>query len=172
MTKIAGMHNFPFELRPVCALTMTLGNRVVIGDTPDGIHLTGYLNEGRVSGPRISGRILPGSADWARMRHDGVLEPEVKLIVRTDDEALIQLSYVGLVDMGPEGWRRMARGERPGRIFHPRTVVRMLSTAPAYGWVNRSQFVGIGYLDYEAGTGSIDYDIYELGILGTAARQE
>ena len=24
MTKIAGMHNFPFELVPVCAFTMTL----------------------------------------------------------------------------------------------------------------------------------------------------
>lgn len=170
MTRIAGMHNFPFELTPVCALSMSLGNRVVIGDTPDGVHLTAYLNQGRVTGPRISGTILPGSADWARMRHDGVLEPEVKLIVRTDDGALIEMRYAGLVDMGPQGFQHMARGERPGRIFHPRTVVRMLSTAPAYGWVNRSQFVGIGYLDYEAGTGSIDYDIYELAVPAAGGR--
>jgi hypothetical protein len=164
MSKIAGMHGFAFDLTPVCALSMSLASRVVIGDTPDGVHLTGYLDEGRVTGPRIAGRILPGSADWARMRHDGILEPDVKLIIRTDDEALIQMDYTGLVDMGAEGYQRMSRGERPGTVFHPRTVVRMVSSAPAYGWVNRSQFIGIGYLDYEAGTGSINYDIYELAI--------
>jgi hypothetical protein len=164
MTKIAGMHNFPFELAPVCAFSMSIAKRVSLGDTPDGPLTAGYLNEGRVSGPRISGVIDAGSIDFARMRPDGVLEPEVKLIIRTDDGALIRVSYVGVVDMGTEGYARMKRGERAGTVFHPRTAIRMLSEAPAYGWVNRSQFIGIGYLDYAAGTGSIDYDIYELAV--------
>ena len=164
MTKIAGMHNFPFELAPVCSFSMSIEKRLPIGDTPDGPLTAGYLGEGKVSGPRISGTILPGSIDFARMRPDGILEPEVKLIIRTDDAALIRVSYVGVVDMGAEGYARMKRGERAGTVFHPRTALRMLSEAPAYGWVNRSQFIGIGYLDYAAGTGSINYDIYELAI--------
>jgi len=102
------------------------------------------------------------------MRPDGILEPEVKLIIATDDEALIRVSYVGVVDMGVEGYERVKRGERAGTVFHPRTAVRMLSPAPAYAWVNRSQFIGIGYLDYAVGTGSINYDIYELAVPATA----
>ena len=164
MTAITGMNNFPFELAPVCAFMMSIGKRVPIGDTPDGILSAGYLGEGRVSGPRISGTIHAGSIDFARVRPDGILEPEVKLIITTDDEALIRVNYVGIVDMGAEGYARMQRGERAGTVFHPRTAVRMLSSAPAYDWVNRSQFIGIGYLDYAAGTGSINYDIYELAV--------
>jgi hypothetical protein len=170
MSKVEGMHGFPFELAPVCAFTMTLADRVSFGDTPDGVAVAGHLNPGKVSGPRISGVIEGGSADWARTRPDGILEPEVKLTIRTDDGALIRVSYVGVVDMGADAHERMKRREPLGPVFHPRTVVRMLTSAPAYLWINRRQFIGIGHLDYAVGTGSINYDIYELGVPAAAAQ--
>jgi hypothetical protein len=164
MTKIAGMHNFPFELVPVCAFTMTLANRIAFGDTPDGMQVAGFLNPGKVTGPRISGEILGGAADWARTRPDGILEPELRLAIRTDDGAMIRVSYVGVVDMGADAHGKMKRREPLGQIFHPRTVLRMQTSSPDYEWVNRRQFIGIGLLDYGQGGGSINYDIYELAV--------
>ncbi|RYD95867.1 MAG: DUF3237 family protein, partial [Sphingomonadales bacterium] len=45
----------------------------------------------------------------------------------------------------------------------------MQTSSPAYAWVNRRQFIGIGHLDYGQGNGSINYDIYELAIPAAGA---
>ena len=47
---------------------------------------------------------------------------------------------------------------------NPVIVLRMKSSAPAYDWVNRRQFIGVGFLDYNAASPSINYDIYELAV--------
>lgn len=154
------MNGHIFGLEPVCALNMTLGGRLLLGETAAGIRLTGYIAEGTVEGPRLSGKLARGGEDWACIDRDGILVPEVKLLVETS-EGLVQIAYQGVVDMGPEGFARMQRGERPGEVFHPRTAIRMTSAAPAHAWVNRSLFLGIGLLDYSKG-GLIHYDIYEV----------
>ncbi len=156
------MHGFAFTTAPVCGLTMRLVDRVILGDTPEGFRLTGFLGEGRADGPRLKGAILKGGADWAYIRPDGVLSAEVKLHLRTDDGALIQIFYEGVVDMGPDAYERVRQGQPLGPVFHPRTAVRMLTHAADYLWVNRRQFIGIGYLDYSHGNGAISYDIHEL----------
>lgn len=159
-----GMHGYPADLAPVCALTMMIGKRRHIGDMADARYQNGVIETGTVSGPRINGTVLPGSVDWARVLPDGILEPDVKLLIETDDGALIHVSYVGVVDMGHEAFEKAKRGEPIGTIFHPRTVLRMKSSAPAYAWVNRRQFIGIGYLDFAQAKPSINYDIYELAV--------
>ncbi len=158
------MHGYKADLAPVCALTMMIGKRQVIGDMADARYQTGAIASGTVAGPRLNGQVLPGAVDWARVLPDGILEPEVKLVIETDDGALIHVSYVGVVDMGPRAFEKMKRGESIGTVFHPRTVLRMKSSAPAYDWVNRRQFIGIGFLDYKAASPSINYDIYELAV--------
>lgn len=157
------MNDFPFEVVPVCTLSMQIDGRVLLGETPEGLRLTGLIAGGTVSGPRLSGRLAKGAADWACIRRDGVLIPEVKLLVETA-HGMVQIAYDGVVDMGPDAYGRFQRGERPGTIFHPRTAIRMLTAAPELAWVNRSQFIGIGLLDYGKAGGAIDYDIYELAV--------
>lgn len=161
---MTGMHGYAADLAPVCALTMMIGKRQIIGDMADARYQTGAIETGTVRGPRINGIVLPGAVDWARVLPDGILEPEVKLVIETDDGALIHVSYVGVVDMGPDAFGKAKRGESVGTVFHPRTVLRMKSGAPAYDWVNRRQFIGIGFLDYKQASPSINYDIYELAV--------
>jgi hypothetical protein len=161
---MTGMHGYKVDLAPVCAFTMMIGRRQVIGDMADARYQTGAIDSGMVSGPRIRGKVLPGAVDWAQVLADGILEPEVKLVIETDDGALIHVSYVGVVDMGSEAYEKTKRGEAVGTVFHPRTVLRMKSSAPAYLWVNRRQFIGIGFLDYKQASPSINYDIYELAV--------
>ena len=167
-----GMHGYKPDLAPVCALTMTIGKRQLIGDMADARYQTGAIETGTVSGPRISGKVLPGAVDWAKVLSNGLLEPDVKLVIETDDGALIHVSYVGVVDMGPDAYDKARRGEPFGTIFHPRTVLRMRSSAPAYDWVNRRQFIGIGFLDFAQASPSINYDIYELAVPAPGTEQE
>jgi hypothetical protein len=156
------MHDHTFDIVPVCALKMAIDYRIYVGDTPEGLRTTGYLTEGTCEGPKINGTVQKGAADFACIRPDGMLVADVKLFIKTDDKAVIQIDYTGVVDMGPDAYRKMMNREPIGTIFHPRTAPRMLCAAPAYAWVNRSQFIGIGLLDYSQGNGVIAYDIYQV----------
>ena len=51
---------------------------------------------GSFSGSRLRGVVLPGDADWVVMRPDGVLVLDVRITLRTDDGALIAMTYRGL----------------------------------------------------------------------------
>ena len=150
-----------FQVALACSWSMEIDRGVQIGETPEGLRAVGYLKEGKVIGDRISGTVMAGAADWTVMRKDGILRPNVKLIITTPDEAKILVEYEGFVDMGPDGYETRLHGRRPG-VLHPRTLVRMLTASPAYAWVNRSPFIGIGRLDLQALPGVISYDIYEI----------
>jgi len=150
-----------FGLVRACSWSMEIDRGVQIGETPEGLRAVGYLKEGKVTGERLSGTVLAGAADWTVMRTDGVLRPNVKLIIITDDEAKILVTYDGFVDMGPEGYDIRLHGRKPAAL-HPRTLVRMLTASPRYAWVNRSPFIGIGRLEFDPAPGVISYDIYEV----------
>ena len=44
----------------------------VIGAMPDGLRINWHVTEGRFVGPRFEGVVLPGGANWLRIRKDGV----------------------------------------------------------------------------------------------------
>ncbi len=56
------------------------------------IRITG----GRVSGSKLSGRILPGGSDWLWQRPDGTAEVQAHYTVEADDGALIYVRNFGL----------------------------------------------------------------------------
>jgi Protein of unknown function (DUF3237) len=72
------------------------------------------ITGGTVEGPEINGQILDGGSDWSLGRADGVFELDVRLTIRTDDDQIIYMSYVGIVYFPPEGesyWRILPRFE-------------------------------------------------------------
>lgn len=150
-----------FGLSRVCSWSLEIDRGVPIGETPEGLRAVGYLKAGEVVGERLSGTVMAGAADWTLMRTDGILRPDVKLIITTDDGAKILVTYDGFVDMGPEGYDMRLNGRKPA-VLHPRTLVRMLTASPDYAWVNRSPFIGIGRLEFDPAPGVISYDIYEV----------
>ncbi len=44
----------------------------VVGVMPDGLRINWHVIEGSFVGPGIEAIMLPGAADWARIRKDGV----------------------------------------------------------------------------------------------------
>ncbi len=107
---------------------------------------------GRVAGPRLTGEILPGGADYQLIRADGVTEIEARYTIRlAADGALVYVVNRGLRHAAPEDMARLLRGERvpPERVYF-RTTPSFETAAPAYAWLNRTVFIGVGERDPDA----------------------
>ena len=143
---------------PLAILTATLGRTEAHGSTPYGIRKIVPLTGGRVEG-RVSGDLLPSGGDWALLRSDGVLELNVRMTVKTDDGALIYLSYQGLRHGSEADLAALGRGEyvSPERLYF-RILPRFETAAPNWAWLNRILAVGYG----ERLAGGPRYHLHEI----------
>ncbi|MBE0625095.1 MAG: DUF3237 domain-containing protein [Burkholderiales bacterium] len=92
---------------------------------------------GAFAGPRLSGRILPGGADWQIVRSDGVVEVDARYTLETDDGALIYISNRGLRRGPPEVIARLGAGEKvDASEYYFRTTPVFETGAPKYAWLN------------------------------------
>jgi hypothetical protein len=105
------------------------------------INITG----GAFAGPRLSGRILPGGADWQVIRHDGIAELDARYTLETADGALIYIRNWGLRHGPPGVIARLSAGEKvdPGEYYF-RTTPVFETGAPAYAWLNGVIAVAVG----------------------------
>jgi hypothetical protein len=95
-----------------------------------------------VSGPRVSGRVLPGANDYQIIRSDSVLELQARYVIETDDKALIFVENNGMREGPPELLAKQAAGELvdPSLIYF-RTVPRFETAAPQNQWLMRRIFL-------------------------------
>jgi hypothetical protein len=96
--------NEPLPLRSQFLMQMSaeLEDSQQLGETPVGGRRIVYVKRGEFSGPDLKGQVLPGGGDWVLMRRDGVSELDVRITLRTDDGALIFVSYRGISTLAPE----------------------------------------------------------------------
>lgn len=59
-------------------IEITLDEPRDLGDTPRGRRRIVGITGGRFSGERLSGRVLPGGADWQLIRADGVADLDAR----------------------------------------------------------------------------------------------
>jgi Protein of unknown function (DUF3237) len=133
------------NLEPVAELTAEVGAAIDVGHGPHGRRRVIPILGGRISGPRLNGRVLPGANDYQLVRGDGVLELVARYVIETDDKALIYVENAGLRDGPADLIARQLAGEPvdPARIYF-RTVPRFETAAPRYDWLTRRIFVGSG----------------------------
>jgi hypothetical protein len=130
-----------------------------IGVTPHGNRQIIYLKGGTFEGPKIRGVILPGGGDWFIRRSDGVVETDVRAIVRTYDNHMIYTYFRGITDMALEVALKLISGEVVDSSKYYYRVTPVIETASEkYGWLNRIVTVGIGSLT-PAGT---TYKVYTV----------
>jgi hypothetical protein len=140
-------------------LRIDYGAIVNIGKTATGRRRIAPVAGGVFEGKRLSGVVLPGGADWVLMRPDDDFTIDVRLILQTQDEALIYLSYQGLFKTSPENHERMRRRERlPPEEYSIRTVARFETGAPGLAWLNDCLAIGVG-TQSEAGA---VYEVFEV----------
>lgn len=149
----------PLRVRPLAVLTARLDPPQKLGHTPEGDRKIVPVAGGTVTGQRLSGTILPFGGDWAVMRSDGVLTLDVRLTIRTPDDALVHCSYTGMRH-GPEAvMTRLAAGESVDpEEYYFRILPRFETAHPEYLWLNRLLAVGIG----ERLTAGPRYHLYEV----------
>ena len=131
-----------------------------IGATPNGHRTIAPIKAGTFSGDRLNGNVLNGGADWVRTRPDGALIIDVRLTLKTDDEALIYLSYEGRFIGGVEAMQALARGQTlDPDAYSLLTVAKFECGADRYSWLNDVIAVGVGT---QSGFNPV-YTIYQIG---------
>jgi hypothetical protein len=131
--------------RPLFVLRETVPPLLVVGDTPNGFRRIGLVQGGSFQGERLSGEVVSGN-DWQTVRSDSCTKLDVRLVLRTSDNALIVMTYTVLRAGTPAIMERLDRGEAPEPSSYYFRMSPMFETgAKNYDWINRIISVGIGH---------------------------
>jgi hypothetical protein len=124
--------------------------RLDLGDGPLGRRMFDRVRSGTFEGPRLRGEVLPGSGDPLLRRVDGVTVIDARAVLRTDDGALILMTYIGRVVIPKEVRPAIAAPDTWHEVDPSRYYIRVAPVfetgAPAYRWLNSVLAVGSGYL--------------------------
>jgi hypothetical protein len=126
-------------------LRAEIGTRTVLENGPQGTRTIVQIVGGRFEGPRVKASVQTPAGDWITNRADGSYRLDVRLTLKTDDGALILVTYNGIGQTTEAG-----ASLRAAPLFE---------TGDArYTWLTRLQAVAVGE---RAGT-TVSYDIYAL----------
>ena len=115
-----------------------------------------------VKGPRIRGAFLPPGGDWSRVMPSGSVRLDVRLTLKTDDGALIYMSYNGVLKESPENEKKAAKGEvlTDKDMAYFVTAPTFETSSSKYAWLNRVQAIG-KMIEYKEGKdGYVKYDVF------------
>jgi len=149
------------EIRTAHLMTLTLAvaGMQPVGATPNGNRRIGLVSGGSFQGERLCGTVLPGGADWIVTRPDSCMTLDVRLVLETDDKALIGMTYRGLRHGPAAVMERLNRGDMvdPSEYYF-RTAIMFESASAKYDWLNRIFAIGAGRRPPEGPV----YDIFEV----------
>lgn len=138
---------------------ITLAPPQELGDTPQGRRRIIGITGGRFGGERLSGRVLPGGADWQVIRADGVADLDARYTLETADGALIYVRNKGYRHGPDEVIKRLAAGEAVDpKLYYMRTTPWFETGDSRYAWLNRIVCVGTG----ARRAASVELEIFEV----------
>jgi hypothetical protein len=150
------------RLAHLFTLSAGIGSSDDTGDGTLGRRVRDSVGEGTFAGERLRGELLPGSADWRLIRRDVTSIVDARVMLRTDDGALIYMSYGGRIVVPPEALAQARDPERRHLLdpaaYYFRTAPVFETGADAYRWLNNIVCVGTGRLTARG----VDYDIFEV----------
>lgn len=114
----------------VAQLHVTLSPALRVGDVGHGGREIIPITGGSVSGPRLSGRILPGGEDWALNGKEGRFTVWARYALELADGTLVTVDNRGMGGTAPDG------------RFVGRTVPRFEVADGPHAWLRHSIFVG------------------------------
>ncbi|MPZ59553.1 MAG: DUF3237 family protein [Rhizobiales bacterium] len=144
---------------PIFRIEADVGEIQRFGNTPYGERRVIDITGGRVSGPRLLGRILPGGTDRQIIRADGATDLQARYSIETEAGGRILVNSDGLRHGPPEVLAAIARGEPVlPTLYYFRTVMRFETADPAYDWLNRIIALGTGAREQQV----VRLDVYEV----------
>ena len=128
---------FAFEAR------VSISPPLDAGFIPGGRRRIIPITGGIVEGPRLTGAVVPGGADWQIVRDDGVTDLTARYTIQAADGTLIGVVNRGLRHTTPEVQARLNAGERvdPALVYFRTTPIFEAPEGPHH-WLTRSIFVG------------------------------
>ena len=130
------------ELIPLATMRVEVRFPLVVGNG----RMIYEVESGTIDGARLKGKLKGSSgADWMVMDDNGVGTVDVRLLIETEDDALIYMQYMGRVDTNAPGLPIL-------------TAPRFETGDDRYRWLNAVQAVGKGSLD----GATLVYELYEL----------
>jgi hypothetical protein len=128
--------DFMFELRVAVAEPVRVGRT----DSAD-LNVTPIVG-GAITGPRLSGEVLPIGADWWVTR-GATTQLDARYVVRADDGAAIDVVNRGYWHADHSVEERLRAGEDVGEEdLYYRTAFVFQTGAPQHRWLTEAQFVG------------------------------
>jgi hypothetical protein len=116
----------------------------VVGQTPNAFRRIGMVTGGSFEGERLSGEVVSGN-DWQDVRTDDCTKLDVRLLLRTTDQALIVMTYQCLRSGSAKTLAKLDRGEAVDPASYYFRFIALFETgASKYHWINRIVAVGIG----------------------------
>jgi hypothetical protein len=144
---------------PIFTIHAELDDIMNLGRTPYGERRIIGILGGSVRGARLSGRVLPGGADWQIIRGDGVADISARYTIETDAGARILVSSEGLRHGPPAVMQRLAQGDSVDpALYYFRTVLRFETADPAVDWLNRILALARGRREAR----SVRLDVHEV----------
>lgn len=140
------------ELIPLCTAIVDVAPSLVVGAGAAGERSVGALTAVTIKGERMNGTLAgPGAADWM-IRTGAIGVIDVRMTIRTDDGALIHVTYGGRLDLSNPAQGITAY------------VAPVFETGDArYAWLNKVQGVGKGKLSMkQGGAAQLEYEFYEI----------
>lgn len=138
---------------------ITLAPALELGAAPSGRRRVIAITGGRFSGERLSGRVLPGGADWQVIRSDGVAYLDARYTLETSDGALIDVRNKGYRHGPPEVLRALAEGRAADpSSYYMRTTPWFETGDARYAWLNRMVCVASG----ARRAGSVELEVFEV----------
>jgi len=93
----------------------------------------------------LTGRILPGGADWQLIAEDGLTEADARYTLETDRGSLVYVQNRGLRHAAPEVMAKLLAGEAvdPSLVYFCSTPT-FETAAPELEALGRGIFIGVG----------------------------
>jgi hypothetical protein len=133
------------RLERVADCVIEVGRPIDIGQTPVGRRRLIPITAGRVNGPMLFAKVLPGGADFQRIATPTQAFIEARYVLETDEGEQIYLENTGMRVAPAELVDKINRGipVDPDRVYF-RTTPRFETAAPRWTWLMESLFIGTG----------------------------
>jgi len=134
------------------------------GDGPGGRRILDNCAGGTFEGDRLRGKIAPGvGGDWRLLRKDGSSVVDARLVLQTDDGAVIHMSYGGRIVVPRELLSQVRDPERKHLIdpalYYFKVTPVFETGAEAYSWLNDIVCIGVGRLTKGR---TVAYEVFQI----------
>ena len=123
------------ELRFICAIRADLGPALEFETSAGTVRAMFPIVGGEITGPGLTGRILPGGADFAQRLADGAYAIEARYCLELTDGTPLMITNAGRM-------QPMADGS-----YHGRTRAQVEAPVGPHGWLTHAVLFGTAWAE-------------------------